>query len=192
MKIAASNLSEPFEHYKTQIDMSENRMLKTTATEANPLLESRLRSLQEQKPFCLEFCGRINGVTFINDSAATSIEKVADSLLSFDEPVIWIAEVSSPNIDFSIITDLMKSKIKAVVAVGEFGDDLHKKLMRQPGFFVAANTWDEALDMSLILAKANDKVLFSPGSRASEPFENHKERGAYWNRLVSILQNTRH
>ncbi|NEN22976.1 hypothetical protein G3O08_05615 [Cryomorpha ignava] len=169
--------------------MSENRINKTTSSKANPLLESRLRSLQAAKPFCLEFCGRINGVTFINDSAATSIEKVADALISFDEPVIWIAEVSAPNTDFSIISDLMKSKVKGVVAVGEFGDDLHKALMRQAGIFVAANTWDEALDMSLILGKANDKVLFSPGSRAIEPFENYKERGAYWNRLVSILQN---
>lgn len=171
--------------------MSDNKIMKITITEVNPLLESRLRSLKEQKPFSLEFCGRINGVTFINDSAATSIEKVADSLVSFDEPVIWIAEVSSPNIDYSLITDLMKSKVKAVIAVGEFGDEMHKSLMRQPGFFVAANTWDEALDMSLILGKANDKVLFSPGSRANEPFENHKERGAYWNRLVSILQNSK-
>ena len=169
--------------------MSENRIIKPSTTSANQLLESRMRSL-ETKPFCLEFCGRINGVSFINDSAATSIEKVADALINFDEPVIWIAEVSTPNMDFSIIRDLIKSKVKAVVAVGEFADDLHNALMRQSVFFVSANSWDEALDMSLILGKANDKVLFSPGSRASEPFENHKERGAYWNRLVNILQNT--
>ena len=166
--------------------MNVKRILGNTITTSDQLLEQRMRSLQGQKPFSLESCGTLNGVNLINDSAATSMEKVADSLIQFEEPVVWIAEVNTENVDFSILIDLIKSKVKAVVAVGEFAGDLHHALSRKLEFFVSANTWEEALDMSLILGKADDTILFSPGCRANEPFENYKERGAYWNRIVDI------
>ena len=166
--------------------MNEKQIIGNTRTTADHLLETRMRSLQGQKPFCLESCGTLNGVNLINDSAATSIEKVADSLIQFEEPVVWIAEVNTENVDFSILLDLIKSKVKAVVAVGEFAGDLHHALSRKLGYFVSANTWEEALEMSLILGKEDDTILFSPGCRANEPFENYKERGAHWNRLIDI------
>jgi UDP-N-acetylmuramoylalanine-D-glutamate ligase len=59
------------------------------------------------------------------------------------------------------------------------------------GYFIGADTWDEALDMALLAAKANDTILFSPGCRAQEPFLNFKERGAYFNRLVEIKRQTK-
>lgn len=166
--------------------MNEKQIIGNSRTAVDQLLEKRMRALQGQKPFSLESCGTLKGVNLINDSAATSIEKVADSLIQFEEPVVWIAEVNTENMDFSILLDLIKSKVKAVVAVGEFAGDLHHALSRKLGFFVSANTWEEALEMSLILAKTDDTILFSPGCRANEPFENYKERGAYWNRLIDI------
>jgi len=166
--------------------MDVKRILVNTKTSEDHLLEKRMRSLQGQKPFSLEPCGTLRGVNLINDSAATSIEKVADSLIQFDQPIIWIAEVNSENVDFSILLDLMKSKVKAVVVVGEFAGDLHHALSGKLGFFVSANTWEEALDMSLILGKKDDTILFSPGCRANEPFENYKKRGEHWNRIIDI------
>lgn len=189
MKIVVTNLSAQCVHYKTPIDMPENRIVKKNIAASNELLESRMRSLQEPKLFCLEAAGIINGIKFINDSAATSIEKVADSLITFEEPVVLIVQANSANQDFSILLDIAKSKVKSLIAVGEFSDDVHRSLERLNGFFVSASTWDEALDISLMLGKANDNVLFSPGSRANEPFENFKERGAYWNRLIDIRLN---
>jgi len=170
--------------------MPENhRLFLKKIVAKNELLETRIRSLQESKPFCLEPAGIINGVKFINDSAATSIERVADSLITFDEPVVLIIQANTDNQDFTILLDIVKSKVKALVAVGEFADKVHQTLERKLGYFVSASTWEEALDMSLILGKANDNVLFSPGSRASEPFDNFRERGAYWNRLIDIRTN---
>lgn len=166
------------------------RITKRNITTPDKLLDARIRSLQDSKPFSLEPAGIIDGVKFINDSAATSIERVADSLISFDEPVVLIMQANSDNQDYSILYDIVKSKVKALVAVGEFADAVHKALQRKLGFFVSAGTWEEALDMSLILGKANDNVLFSPGSRANEPFDNFRERGAYWNRLLDIRINT--
>ena len=87
---------------------------------------------------------------------------------------------------------MIKSKVKAVVCVGKYADNLHNALKAEIGFFVSANSWDEALDMSLILGKANDIVLFAPGNRAGDPFESYKERGAYWNRLVEIMHKSKH
>ena len=74
--------------------MSENRIKSNLQTTADRLLVSRMQTLKEAKPFYLEHIGMINGVNFINDSAATSIEKLAHSLISCEKPVIWIAEMN--------------------------------------------------------------------------------------------------
>ncbi len=88
--------------------------------------------------------------------------------------------------DMNEFADLISKKTKAVIAVGEDTDGVYELLWKGNNFFVSAKTWSEALDLALILGKANDTVLFSPGCPAQEPFENYRERGAYFNRLVEM------
>lgn len=171
--------------------MSDNRFTEKKKEAANPLIDARLKSLQRERPFMLESAGMIGEVNIVNDSAATSLTQVAESLLIFDTPVVWIADTRANTQDFRMISELVRTKVKAMVATGDFTDEVHNSLWSELGYFVSAQSWEEALDMSLILAKPGDTVLFSPGCRAGEPFENCSERGEYFNRLVNIKRESK-
>jgi len=128
----------------------------------------------------------IKGVTFVNDSAATSAISVIESLSYFEEPVVWITEANSPNFAFGEYMDLLRNKVKAMIVYGDHASGWHEDLWDFLGFFVKAESWNETIELSLELAKANDTVVFSPGSPAAQPFSNFKERGAYFNQLLKI------
>lgn len=171
--------------------MSDNRFTEKKKQATNPLIDARVKSLQGEKPYMLESAGMVGEVNIVNDSAATSLTHVAESLLTFDSPVIWIADTRANTQDFRMISELLGTHVKAMVATGDFTDEVHNSLWNELGYFVSAQSWEEALDMSLLLAKPGDTVLFSPGCRAGEPFENFSERGAYFSRLVDIKRESK-
>lgn len=155
----------------------------------NELVQVRERNLSTLRPFDLDHLGVIQGVNVYNDSSATSMDKVAESLLSFEEPVVWIAEANNERQAFELLEEVVAEKVKSIVAVGPSAEIVLSKLWKSNGLYVRANSWNEALDISLDLAQANDNIVFSPGSKAYEPFGNFQERGAYFNRLVEIKRN---
>lgn len=160
-------------------------------TETNPLVQSRMRALQAERPFSLEPAGMIKGVTFVNDSSATDTMRVVESLSQFEAPVIWITEANDPKLNFQDYSELLRDKVKAVIVYGQVIAPWHDALWDFLGFFVRAESWSECIELSLEIAKANDTVVFSPGCPASEPFMNFRERGAYFNRLLKIKANTK-
>jgi UDP-N-acetylmuramoylalanine--D-glutamate ligase len=136
------------------------------------------------RPFALEPNGLINGARLYNDSAAVRIDLVAESLLSFDEPVIWIMDSNMEMEGLFELRDIVKASVKTLIAVGEKSDDVHSTLWPSLGFFISAANWSESLNCAVSAAKANDSILFSPGTRARDPFANFQERGAYFSRLI--------
>lgn len=165
--------------------------IKRKALLADNLIKSRVKVIESANPFSLEYAGVVSGVHIVNDSAATSVEKLAISLSSFDEPVIWIVEAGNHSRDLELLRDIVATRVKTVVAAGHMINQVHQALWPGSSYFIAADTWDEALDMALIAARANETILFSPGCRAAEPFQNYRERGAYFNRLVEIKRQTK-
>lgn len=153
------------------------------------LMQARENNLRELKSFDLDHIGVINGVNMYNDSSATSMDKVADSLSMFDQPVVWIAEANNLRQNFEMLAEVVSEKVKAIIAVGDHSDLILSQLWNASQLFVPASTWSEALEFSLDVAKANDSVLMSPGCKTSEPFQNFRERGAYFNRLVELTRS---
>ncbi|MFN2429159.1 MAG: hypothetical protein ABR574_04005 [Cryomorphaceae bacterium] len=165
--------------------MKKYTPLETTQKSDDVLLKARLKALSD-RPYSLEHAGMIGGISLINDSASTSMGKVADSLSACEKSVVWIVEAAGKYQEMSEFADLISQKSKAVIAVGDEADGVHDILWKGNNFFVSAQTWGEALDLAIIIGKANDTVLFSPGCPAQEPFESFRERGAYFNRLIEM------
>lgn len=145
-----------------------------------------VRPFRDQRPFSFEPAGEVDGVRFINDSAAVTVEQTGASLSFVTEPVIWIVEANGRQGDLSLLKELVKTRVKAIVAVGKQAYEVHDALWDVAKFFTAAGSWDEALDLGVILGSDGDTVLFSPACRAVEPFQNHRDRGEYFNRLITI------
>jgi UDP-N-acetylmuramoylalanine--D-glutamate ligase len=157
----------------------------------NPLVLNRLKNLREQQPYAMEPAGMVGGIVVVNDGAATSLEALALSLSAFEEPVVWIVEASANHPDFSQIIDIIGAKVKVTIAMGSHADEIHNAIWPSLGYFISAHSWEEAVELGLMTAKTNDTLLFSPGCRANEPFQNFRERGAYFNQLIDIKRNTK-
>ena len=171
--------------------MTKQNSPQTASHDAHPLIEHRLRAIENSRPFNLEKSGIIKGAVIYNDSASTTMDSVAESLIMFSEPVIWIVQGNCNVQDIDVYTPLIREKVKAIVAVGQETDQFLEKFWRGSRFYISASTWTEALEMAVISSKANDVILFSPGARAIEPFANYKERGAYFDKIVSFQNDSK-
>lgn len=60
----------------------------------------------------------LNGVSYINDSKATNVDSVYWALDAMKGKVIWIAGGQDKGNDYSQLQSLVKSKVKALVALG--------------------------------------------------------------------------
>ena len=130
--------------------MTKQNSPKTAAHEAHPMVEHRLRAIKNRDPFKLEKSGIVKGAVVYNDSASTTMDSVAESLIMFSEPVIWIVQCNCNVQDIDVYTPLIRDKVKAIVAVGQQTDKLLENIWRGTRFYVSATTWTEALDMAIL------------------------------------------
>jgi len=70
-------------------------------------------------PHRLEWVATIGGVDFYDDSKGTNVGAVARSLASFDRPIVLIAGGRDKDSDFSVLNDLIRQRVKALVLLGE-------------------------------------------------------------------------
>ncbi len=160
-------------------EMNQKIGLKT-----HPLLDARMRSLEVQKAFSLEQVSIISGVVIINDSAATTGVQSIESLLQLGKKVCWVLDAKLVLDEHPDLAVAMKEYAHTVIAVGPNTDSFFERFNCSFRLFASAASWDEALENAIAACKANDTVLISPGTRAIDPFQDYKERGAYLNRLV--------
>ncbi len=134
-----------------------------------------------------ELCGEVGGVKFINDSKATNIDATYKALISFDSPIILILGGKDKGGDFTVLNDLIKSKVKKLILIGAAREKIKKQLDRDIEF-IEVNTMEEAVRTSYSLAEKGDLVLLSPACASFDMYKNFEERGRDFKNLVKMLK----
>ena len=134
-----------------------------------------------------ELCGEIGGVKFINDSKATNIDATYKALISFDSPIILILGGKDKGGDFTVLNDLIKSKVKKLILIGAAREKIKKQLDKDIEF-IEVNTMEEAVRTSYSLAEKGDLVLLSPACASFDMYKNFEERGRDFKNLVKMLK----
>ena len=132
----------------------------------------------------LEFVDTKNGVSFYNDSKATTVQSIKLALQAFDKPVLLLAGGRSKGMDFSKIKDTIKQKAKKVFVFGELAEELAQ--VWQDSECILCKTMKEAFESSLIYAKEKDVILLSPGGTSFDEFSSYVDRG---NCFISLVKN---
>ena len=135
----------------------------------------------------LEFVARIHGVDFINDSKATNVNSTWYALESMSNQTIWIAGGVDKGNDYKLLKDLVSSKVKAIVCVGNDNKKLMDTFEDVVEFIVEASNMDEAVKYGLNLASQEDTVLLSPACASFDRYENFEERGNQFKKAVAGL-----
>ncbi|MBK9479176.1 MAG: UDP-N-acetylmuramoyl-L-alanine--D-glutamate ligase [Bacteroidia bacterium] len=135
----------------------------------------------------LEFVTKVHGIEFINDSKATNVNSTWYALESMTNPTVWIVGGVDKGNDYSMLRELVKDKVKAIVCLGKENEKIHNAFADLVEIIVDAHSSEEAVKRSYKLAKKGDTVLLSPACSSFDLFENYEDRGRQFKRDVKSL-----
>lgn len=135
----------------------------------------------------LEFVATVRGVDFINDSKATNINSVWFALESMDKPVVLILGGVDKGNDYSLIQDLVKERVKAIICMGKDNTPIHEALSKYTEVIVNTSNMQDAVQAAFLVAKQGDAVLLSPACASFDLFKNYEDRGAQFKARVRDL-----
>lgn len=124
-----------------------------------------------------------DGVTYINDSKATNVDSAWYALDSMTAPVVWIAGGKDKGNDYSVLYELVRKKVKALVCMG-----LHnEKLIESFSPFckvVDTDNLEDAVKAARNCAEPGDVVLLSPCCASFDLFRSYEHRGEMFKQEV--------
>jgi UDP-N-acetylmuramoylalanine--D-glutamate ligase len=130
---------------------------------------------------------KVHGIEFINDSKATNVNSTWYALESMAHPVVWIAGGIDKGNDYSMLLDLVREKVKAIVCLGVDNSKIRKAFGGIVKNIVDASSMVEAVKSAYYLARNGDIVLLSPACASFDLFENYEDRGHQFKQEVRNL-----
>ena len=129
---------------------------------------------------------KVRGIQFINDSKATNVNSVWYALQTIRDDIVLIMGGKDKGNDYGVIKDLVRRKVKAIVAMGvdnsavinAFGDIVN---------VYDTNSIELAVKTSYQIADEGDVVLLSPACASFDLFENYEDRGKKFKEAVRDL-----
>ena len=148
-----------------------------------------LKALENFKglPHRMEFIDKIKGVSFINDSKATTVVSTAWALNRIYSPVILIAGGQDKGVDFKSIKDLVRRKVKVLILIGEVKDKI-KKAYKGIVPIIECENLKKAVYAAFNMGLEADCVLLSPMCASFDMFSDFEQRGNVFREEVKQLK----
>ena len=134
----------------------------------------------------MEPVATVRGIEFINDSKATNVNSTWFALESINKPTVLILGGVDKGNDYSLIEELVKEKVKAIVCLGIDNRKIHDAFAKDVKVVDTA-TAEEAVYASFHLAAVGDVVLLSPACASFDLFKNYEDRGNQFKKAVKDL-----
>lgn len=135
----------------------------------------------------LEHVTKVCGIEFINDSKATNVNSTWYALESMNHPVIWIVGGVDKGNDYGMLRDLVKDKVKGIVALGIDNDKIITAFEAVVPQIAEAKSMYEAVNLAYRMGTKDDIVLLSPACASFDLFENYEDRGRQFKECVRSL-----
>ncbi len=134
-----------------------------------------------------EYVATIRGVEFINDSKATNVNSTWYALESMTKPTILILGGVDKGNDYSLLMDLVKEKVKAIICLGVDNRKIHEAFGNTVSTIVNTTSATDAVQASFHFAAKGDVVLLSPACASFDLFKNYEDRGNQFKKAVIDL-----
>jgi UDP-N-acetylmuramoylalanine--D-glutamate ligase len=135
----------------------------------------------------LEFVAKVHGIEFINDSKATNVNSAWYALESINRPIIWIAGGTDKGNDYSMLYDLVRKKVKAIVCLGKDNQKIINAFSGIVGTIVETHSARRAVEVAYQMGSHGDVVLLSPACASFDLFTNYEDRGRQFKEAVRRL-----
>lgn len=135
----------------------------------------------------MEYVVTIRGVEFINDSKATNVNSTWYALESMEKPTILVMGGIDKGNDYSLIENLVKEKVKAIICLGVDNRKIHDAFGKIVSTIVNTDNAVDAVKTAFHLSNKGDVVLLSPACASFDLFINYEDRGNQFKRAVKEL-----
>lgn len=131
----------------------------------------------------------IRDVLYVNDSKATNVDAAWYALECQTRPVVWIVGGKDKGNDYSVLKDLVREKVHAIVCLGVDNTKIHEAFedIVGSGNMVDTLSAKEAVQKSAAFADKGDVVLLSPCCASFDLFRNMEDRGEQFKEAVRNL-----
>ncbi|MGI2298576.1 UDP-N-acetylmuramoyl-L-alanine--D-glutamate ligase [Candidatus Cardinium hertigii] len=135
----------------------------------------------------LEWCGAPQGINCYNDSKSTNVASTRAALLSFNQPIIWIAGGVDKGNDYSLLLPILQERVKAIICLGKDNRTIIKAfgLIELP--IQETDNLDKAIHMALSIASPREIILLSPACASFDLFKNFEDRGNQFKKKINKL-----
>lgn len=135
----------------------------------------------------LEFVAEINGVQYVNDSKATTVESLSVALSSFESTIILIAGGKDKGSDYTKVNPLISKHVREAIVIGAASEKI-------------ANAWKDliplhfstslknAVKMASDIAIRGENVVLSPACSSYDMFNDYEERGRKFKSIVNRIK----
>ena len=155
---------------------------------SNSVIKEALRSFSPIE-HRLEPVLSIKDVLYINDSKATNVDSAWYALECQTKPVVWIGGGTDKGNDYSVLDELVRKKVKAIVCLGLHNERIHEAFEGIVGKenMVDTDSAEKAVRAAAGLAQAGDVVLLSPCCASFDLFKSYEDRGEQFKEAVRNL-----
>jgi UDP-N-acetylmuramoylalanine--D-glutamate ligase len=149
----------------------------------------------------LELVAQVNGVSWYNDSKATTPESAIAALEAFGQPTVIIAGGYDKHVAFDELGRKIAEKAKAAILIGQTAGKIAEAIRKNQDTSLKAqdtmrktrieivDSLAEAVRLADRLAESGDVVLLSPACASYDMFENFEQRGQEFCRLVQQISS---
>jgi UDP-N-acetylmuramoylalanine--D-glutamate ligase len=137
----------------------------------------------------LEPVARRGGLTFVNDSTATTPEASIAALEAAPKPVVLLAGGSDKGADYAALGAAAAREAQAVVCLGEVGGRIAAAIEASSGaakVIRCEGSFEEAFALGLSECGAVGSLLMSPAAASYDMFANFKARGERFRELSKV------
>lgn len=156
-------------------------------------VENILQGLSEYRPLAgrQEVVRELDGVTYINNTTATSVEAVEAFLDSYTPQysgkIIMIAGGVDKKLEYSKLEGQFDKHLKALVLLDGEASDRYADLAHVIPVYGKYSEFADAVSKAREIANHGDLVVLCPGASSFNMFKNEFDRGDQFNELVASL-----
>ncbi len=136
----------------------------------------------------------LDGVTYYNDSIASSPTRTIAGLRSFNQKIILIAGGYDKKIPYEPLAPEILAHVKTLVLMGATGPRIEAAVRACPGFdesaltILHADSMQHAVELARGAAQPGDVISLSPASASFDLYPNFEVRGRDYKNIVNNLK----
>jgi len=136
----------------------------------------------------IEFCGRVDGVDYYNDSKGTNTDAAIIALKALRDNIILIAGGDGKGQDFNELAAMLEGRVHALVLLGRDASII-EEAARAHDFteIYTCKDMPECVRKATELAREGDKVLLSPACASWDMYDNFEQRGRHFKNCIKEL-----